>query len=104
MEKHKKYIENGNLKDATHLEVFVYYDKGGMSYFTGKVSPRGYYLSVTPVTKRDGMVSFAMFTGYKQLLLETKRYSAKQFNQTVEMSEDVEATLISAVIEKNEAA
>ena len=73
MEKHKKYIEKDNLKDATHIEVSIYYDKGGMSYFSGKTSQRGYYMSVVPVRKAGGMISFTLFTGYKQLLMETKQ-------------------------------
>ena len=28
------------------VEVEVYYDEGGMSYFTGGINKRGYYLAV----------------------------------------------------------
>lgn len=104
MKKHEKYIEHDNLKNATHLEISVYYSKGGMSYFSGQTSPRGYYISVKPVTKRNGMVSFEMFSGYKKLLLETGRYSDKQFDRAVEMSRDAEAELISAVVAEHKAA
>lgn len=98
MKKHEKYIERTDLKDATHLEVSVYYSKGDMNYFSGRTTPRGYYISVKPVTKRDGMISFVVFSGVGQLLLETKRYSEKQFNTAVEMSKGVEAELIAAVL------
>ena len=104
MKKHEKYVECGNLRNATHLEVSVYYSKGGISYFTGQTSPRGYYLSVTPVKKGSNMVSYEMFSGFKQLLLETKRYSDKQFGQAIEMSKGVEQELIAAVIDKHKAA
>jgi len=104
MKKHEKYIEHDNLKNATHLEISVYYSKGGMSYFSGQASPRGYYLSVKPVTKRDGMISYEMFAGYKKFLFETGRYSDKQFNKAVEMSRTVEAELIAAVTTEHKAA
>lgn len=100
MKEYKKYIENNNLQDATHVEVSVSYSKGGMSYITGKTSPRGYYISVTPVTKNDDMVSFILFTGYKQLLFEANRYSDKQFECAVEMSGSIEAEMVAAVVEK----
>ena len=35
------------------LEVEVYYDEGGLSYLTGGVSKRGYYLAVQPVKLDD---------------------------------------------------
>lgn len=100
MKEYKKYIENNNLQDATHIEVSVSYSKGGLSYITGKTSPRGYYISVTPVTKNDDMVSFILFTGYRQLLFEADRYSAKQFEVAVEMSGSIEAEMVAAVVEK----
>ena len=75
-----------------------------MSYFTGNVSPRGYFISVKPVTMRENYISYTLFTGYGQLLLETTRYSAKQLNLAVEMSKDVEDEIIAAVVEKHGAA
>lgn len=98
MNRHEKYIERGDLKGATHLEVSVYYTKGG-----GAV-PRGYYLSVRPVTKRDGMVSFDLFSGRRQLLFETSRFTAKQFARAVKMAKDVEDELIASVAAENKAA
>jgi len=104
MKKHVNYIERSDLKDATHLEVSVYYTKGGANYFSGGTIRRGYYLSVTPVTKNDRTVSFTMFSGRKQFLLETARYTAKQFAHAVEMAKDVEDELITAVVAENKAA
>jgi len=97
MQKHKEYIERSDLNDATHLEVSVYYTKGG-------TTPRGYYLSVTPVTKSERSVSFAMFSGSSHLLLETKRYTDKQFNRAVDMAKDHRESLIARVVQKNKAA
>ena len=54
------------LKNGTHIDVEVYYTQGGIDYFAGSTTQRGYYLSVTPVTRKDNMVSFAMFTGCKK--------------------------------------
>ena len=103
MKKHDKYIERSDLIDATHLEISVYYDKGGTSYFTGQSSPRGFYLSVKPVTKGNGMIRFTMFTGIKKLLHEVNRYSDKQFRHALELSKNYEDELIAAVA-KNKAA
>ena len=104
MKKLERYIERSDLKGATHLEVSVHYTKGGMSYFTGQTSTRGYYLSVRPVTKRNGMVSFDLFSGCKRLILETSRYSDKQFARAVDMAKDYEDELVTAVVSECRAA
>lgn len=97
MKDQKRYIEHNDLKHGSHLEISVFYTKGGMSYFTGQVSPRGYYLSVRPVTLDKGMVSFDLFSGCKKLILETSRYSDKQFAKAVEMAKAYEDELIASV-------
>jgi len=104
MKRYKKYIERDDLKGATHLEVSVSYNKGGTNYFSGGTTPRGYYLTVTPVTRTATSVSFTMFSGLSRLLLETKRFSAKQFAQAMEMAKGQEAELTDIVAEKNKAA
>jgi len=78
MKEQKRYIERNDLKRATHLEVSVYYDMGGKSYFTSQVSPRGYYLSVRPVTLGHHTVGFDIFSGCKRLILETIRAELKE--------------------------
>ena len=103
MKRHDKYIERGDLIDATHLELSVYYDKGGTNYFSGGIDPRGYYLCAKPVRKSDGMISYTMFSGIRRLLFETKRFSAKQFELAVDMAKGFEDELIAAVVEKNKA-
>ena len=104
MKKHEKYIERDDLKGATHLEISVYYTKGGLSYFTGGTTRRGYYLSVRPVTKGNGMVSYDLFSGCKRLLLETSRYTDKQFARAAAMAGDYEDELITAVVAESKAA
>ena len=104
MKEHKRYIERGDLKGATHLEVSVYYAKGGVNCFSGGTIPRGYYLGVRPVSKRGGMVSFELFAGRKQLLFEISRCTDKQFGRAVKMAAVFEDQLIDAVVAENQAA
>lgn len=62
------------------VRVQVYYSLGGMNYFTGNVDTRGLYLSVVPIeVSPDGrMESFMAFSGYKQLVVPLKAFSAKK--------------------------
>ena len=103
MNRHEKYIERSDLKGASHLEVAVYYTKGGVNLLSGGTTPRGYYLSVRPVTMRNGMVSFDLFSGRSQLLFETSRFTAKQFARAVEAARDMEDELIAFVAAENQA-
>ena len=104
MKRHEKYIERNDLKGASHLEIAVYYTKGGNNPLSGGITPRGYYLSVRPVTLRSGMVSFELFSGHRQLLFEASRFTAKQFAKAVAMARDVEDELIASVAAENQAA
>jgi hypothetical protein len=97
MREQKKYIKRSGLKEGNHLEVSVYYSKGGMSYLTYKVYPRGYYLSVRPVTLGKGTAGYNLFSGCTRLILETNRYSDKQFGKAVEMVRPFEDELIANV-------
>ncbi|MDR3277970.1 MAG: hypothetical protein LBT12_04285, partial [Oscillospiraceae bacterium] len=74
-----------NLKDITHLDVEVYYDKGGASLFSGGVMPRGYRVSVRPVCRKGNSVSFSLFSGTVKFLMPTHRFSQKQFEKAVEL-------------------
>ena len=51
----KRYI---HIEDNKYLKVQVYYDLGGMNYFTGKQESRGYYIMVKPIEKGEGWESF----------------------------------------------
>jgi hypothetical protein len=68
------------------LEVEVYYDEGGMSYFTGGVNKRGYYLAVQPVNLEQGFRSITAFSGTKALVEETKRFSAKKLQEVAQQA------------------
>lgn len=67
------------------IDVEIYYSLGGMSYFTSKVEPRGFYLSITPENRGKGMVSYVGFSGAKKLLKEVKRYTKKGYEEAKEM-------------------
>lgn len=78
----KKYIKlNPNTHGYTHIKIETYYKLGGYNYFTHDNEPRGYYISVVPVTRenRDGIAleTITAFTGLRSLLLEVTRKSAK---------------------------
>lgn len=60
------------------IRVQVYYSLGGMNYFAGKTESRGLFLSVVPIELREGCECFTAFTGYKQLVLPMKAFSAKK--------------------------
>jgi len=104
MKERKRYMEHSGLKGATHLEISTYYTKGGTNYFSGNPVPRGYYLSVKPVTKAGGTISYDLFSGQKMLMFETTRFTTKQFERAVAMAVDYEEKLITAVITDNQAA
>lgn len=77
-------------KECHYIKVELYYDLGGMNYFTYKQEPRGYYVSVCPVERRvltdsTGRVygtseGFTAFSGTKMLLepCQRKGKGAKQ--------------------------
>lgn len=78
----KKYIElNENKYGYTHIKIETYYKLGGYNYFTHDNEPRGYYVTVAPVTRenRAGVMleSISAFSGLRALLLEVTRKSAK---------------------------
>jgi len=73
------------------LKIQVYYDKGGMNYFTSRPEARGYYLSVSPVQverRENGIMveSYAAFSGIKALVLPVQRQSPKAEKQAEELA------------------
>lgn len=86
------------------LKVQVYYSKGGMNYFNGKVEPRGYWLSVLPVDierRPDGIIteSFMIVNngGTRLFLKDVKRQSDKAYAEAVQMAESRVQELIDSV-------
>lgn len=84
----------------THVDVEVYYNKGGMNYFTGSVERRGYYLSIQPLTKYNNGYSYTAFTGVKQLVREAGRFSSKVLAEFV-VDYDMMNTMIEHIVEKH---
>lgn len=83
-----KYIETTEFPGNTHLQVSVYYSLGG------GINGRGFYLSITPVTKGNNMISYTLFTGYRQFIMPAKRFSQKQLELAIEKSKEYEQILI----------
>ncbi len=104
----KKYIEvKENPSKVTHLKIELYYDLGGMNYFTGRAENRGYYLSVSPVTRGTSAggftsESYTAFTGIKQNIKQVTRKSAKAEAEAEKLATDVMEKLIDYVCKKNE--
>lgn len=77
----KKYIPVKATEYATHVKIELRYNLGGPNYAYGGMNKRGYYIHVTPVKRETrngyGLESFVAFTGYKQLVKEVTRKSAK---------------------------
>ena len=96
----KKFIATKN--ENVFLKVEVYYNLGGMNYFTYKSEPRGYYLSVTPVERIDRGGYFvetqAAFSGYKTILKEVKRKSKKAETEAEQLAVKLMQSIIDAVL------
>ena len=91
-------IEKVNDVSTSYIEIELYYSKGGMNYFTGKVEQRGFYLSVMPVsigTSGAGFTtrSFTAFSGIKKMVLECARFNQKKFDEFTPSDADVNELL-----------
>lgn len=90
-------VEGG---ESTHIEIELYYSKGGMNYFNGRNEARGLYISVQPITKTDRSVSFMAFTGVKQYVKEMKMFTQKSFD-TFQPDPVLIQNLVDHVLQKN---
>lgn len=97
-------IPHTGLKHATHIDVEVYYTKGGPNLWSGGYTQRGYYISAKPVTRNGVSISYTMFTGTSKLLMEASRFSEKQLEQAVELGRAEASGLIAMVLAQNKAA
>ena len=66
-----------------YLKCQVYYSLGGVNYFTYKNEQRGYYVSLTPVTRERGFESFTAFTGGKFCIVPAARQSKKREEEAI---------------------
>ena len=69
--------ESGDSYPASHIEMCLVYDGGGVSMFTLRHKPRGYYVHITPLVIRDGCRSWELGRGVMDILLPVARQSKK---------------------------
>ena len=97
-----KVIQAFNIKgsEAKKLEVEVYYNIGGMNYFTGHGMERGLYVSVTPVERSPGSYSYTAFSGTCKFIKPMKKFSKKALLEC-EPDPAVVQLLLANVLKKN---
>ena len=90
-------------KPGTTLDVECYYDLGGPNPFSGRFDPRGYFLSVSPVTREENWKSFTAFSGIRTCLQPANRFSQKTLEQVAAtaLQSGLYPKLVAAVCEKN---
>lgn len=103
---YEKYVKLTDNATATHLRIRLYYNIGGVNYFTYKTEARGYYLSVSPVsrTRTDyglTMESYTAFTGAKECVKTVSRKSAKAEAEAETLAAARESVLIDFVCRAN---
>jgi hypothetical protein len=79
-------------ENATHLEVEVYYDKGGTNWYSGREEARGIYLRVGPIAIRNGFELFLIGgnCGRKKFLEGATRLNRKRVEQlAASVAEDI---------------
>ena len=87
------------MKNGTHLDIEVSYNKDGFGS-----RRRGFYLSVTPVTRNGIIKSVVLPSGAKVLIAEAARYTQKQFDRAVVLSHSLRDDLIALVLTQERAA
>lgn len=93
----KKRLSHYIYKGNQEYKIELYYTKGGVNYLTGNNIPRGYCISVTPVTRKfNSYASFGkpdegywsessvMFQGVKGHVQTAQRFSQKTFDKIAE--------------------
>lgn len=76
------------VDDSTHIEVSVYYSKGGLNYATYKQEARGYYISMKPVEVDGNIVKYDMFSGVKFLVEEVGRLNKKKLDALYQQTKE----------------
>lgn len=96
----KKYLKTTG---ETELKVEIYYSLGGWNFGTGNNDPRGYWLSVQPVSHSTSngirLESVMLGSGLKTFLKETKtdRKGGKAELAAIESAKQQEANLVEQV-------
>lgn len=84
-------IRNITSNDKNNkITTEIYYDIGGMNYFTSKVEKRGYYFSITPEEHSDGFRTYTGFSGAKTCILEVARKSKSAYEKAKAMLDNYE--------------
>ena len=107
----KWYFKTPDLPN-NHMLVEVYYEQGGMNYFSGSVKPRGYYILVKPLDREeksfaDGQKYYtdtmSLFgAGGYQLIEEANRYSQKQLERVITNAQETLDKLLPVVLRQIE--
>ena len=90
-----------NANNWNYLDVELEYNIGGYNYFSGKETPRGYYLSVQPIERGEQLSSVIAFTGTNFLIKEVKRKSNKAEAEAEQIAKEKENEYINYVLNKN---
>ena len=67
---------------------------GGMNYFSGQKTSRGYYLSVGPYEIGNGMLSFMAFSGACHCIEEASRFGQNKLECLAANIETVHSELV----------
>ena len=90
-----KYLKLKENEKATDLRIDILYNKG--QYFCYKPINRGYYINITPVTRKGVYESFMCFSGAKMLVHEVARQSEKAYKIATEKAENYMQKMIDYV-------
>lgn len=78
----------------------IYYDIGGMNYFTSEVEKRGYYFSITPEERSSGFRTYTGFSGAKTCILEVRRKSKSAYEKAKAMLDNYKNKYLQAFCDK----
>lgn len=98
---YRNNISTTAIPGNTHLNIRIYYNKGGISYYNNEVYKRGFYITVQPVELKEILMTSKLGSGITKLLFEVNRYSEKQLKIAIEQGKKIQDELIELVIEKN---
>lgn len=90
--------------DGQDIKVELYYDLGGINYYTGKHKVRGYYISVQPIELTDlggyKLVTYSPMEGVYKLVHPVKRKSKKAEAIAEDLLDEVKNKLIKLILSR----
>jgi hypothetical protein len=86
-------VDNPEFVDSNALRIDVEYSPGGMNYFSGNKNPRGYRVSIRPVSHGDTLESFTLLgprrkSGGYIMIEESARYNRKRLTEIALLMDD----------------